>query len=618
MTVRRFSTYEFDTSVPELRDRGNHVHLQDVPLRVLDILLRTPGQLVTRETLFEKLWPHDDSGILDDNLNTAIRKLRLALDDSAHHPRFIETVPKHGYRFVAPVSDGENDTGVVSEPDSAAQVGTAETSARRIRFGLIGALALSVIAAAVGYYTWSSSGPATTSAPEVTTVAVLPFANASGDPEDRYFSDGLTEEIIDQLSRSPRLRVVSRTSAFAVDAERLDAREIGRALQAEALVEGSVRRAGDRLRISVRLVGAADGYQLWSESYDRRLDDVLAVQQEIASSIAAALAGDAEPGLATVPMSVDPVAFDLYLKGRYDWHRRSESGLRRAAEYFRSAVDIAPEYARAWAGLADAYAVLGFYDYLPPRVAFPLARESAQTALDIEPGNADAEAALGYVALYFDWDIPRAERHFVRSIQLRPESSKAHQWYGNLLTAAGRFDEAEASMRRATQLDPLSLIASAALGWTRYYAGRYDEALEQYELTLGLDEDFELVYLWIGWVHEIAGNYDRALAMLEEARKRSGGTGITTAALARTLALAGDRDRSEALPSELEVSDGYIPAYEIAKARFALGQNDRAMQWLERAFDERSHSLVFLRVDPQLAGVQDLDAFAALADRVMP
>jgi tetratricopeptide (TPR) repeat protein len=292
--------------------------------------------------------------------------------------------------------------------------------------------------------------------------------------------------------------------------------------------------------------------------------------------------------------------------------------LRAAAEHFRAAVEVAPDYARAWGGLADAYAVLGFYDYLPPRVAFPQAREAAQNALDIGPDNADAEATLGYVALYFDWDIPRAERHFVRSIQLRPESSKAHQWYGNLLTAAGRFDEAEASLRRATQLDPLSLIASAALGWTRYYAGHYDEALEQYELTLDLDENFELVYMWIGWLYEVQGDYDRAVAALEDARERSGGTGITTASLARTLALAGTPERSESLLSALENSDGYVPAYEIAKARFALGQNDAAMQWLERAYDERSHSLVFLRVDPQLADVQDLEAFAALADRVMP
>ncbi len=616
MTVRRFSTFELDTSVPELRDRGRRLHLQDMPLRVLEILLRNPGQVVSREAFFEALWPHDESGILDDNLNTAIRKLRLALDDSAHHPRFIETIPKRGYRFVAPVSGDDVDEHATTAESPKAKA--AEPPRNRPRGMVLALLAMAVIVA-VGLFYWrtaANTGP--TVADGVTTVAVLPFANTSGDAENQYFSDGLTEEIMDQLSRSPRLRVVSRTSAFAVEADRHDAREIGRMLDAEALVEGSVRRDGDRLRVSVRLIDTADGYQLWTESYDRRMDDVFAVQQDIAQSIASTLSGNASAEVATVPMSVDPVAFDHYLKGRYAWHRRSESGLRAAAEHFRAAVELAPGYPRAWAGLADAYAVLGFYDYLPPRVAFPQAREAAQNALDIEPDNADAEATLAYVALYFDWDIPRAEQHFVRSIQLRPESSKAHQWYGNLLTAAGRFDEAEAAMRRATQLDPLSLIASAALGWTRYYAGHYDEALEQYELTRELDENFELLYLWTGWLYEVTGDYDRALVALEDAWERSGRTGITTASLARALALAGDRERSEALLAELENSDGYVPAYEIAKARFALGQNDAAMQWLQRAYDERSHSLVFLRVDPQLADVQDFEAFAALADLVMP
>ncbi len=618
MTVHRFSTFEFDTSVPEIRDRGHRVHLQDMPLRVLEILLRAPGQVVTRESFFAELWPHDDSGVLDDNLNTAVRKLRLALDDSAHHPRFIETIPKHGYRFIAPVSDIGHKTAEVNDLAPVRGAGIALHNSRKAGFAFLAAAILIALAAVLGWPYFSNSVPDTASGMNITTVAILPFTNASGNPEDRYFSDGLTEEIMDQLSRSERLKVASRTSSFAVDAERLDAREIGQILGAEALVEGSVRRDKDRLRISVRLVDTNDGYQLWSETYDRRMVDVLAVQQDIARSIAATLTSSTEYEPATVPMTVDPVAFDHYLKGRYYWHRRSENGLLTAMDHFRIAVDVAPKYARAWAGLADAYAVLGFYDYLPPRVAFPQARDAASQALSIEPDNADAEAALGYVALYYDWNIPQAETHFVRSIRLRPESSKAHQWYANLLTAAGRFDEAEASMRRATQLDPLSLIASAALGWTRYYAGRHEEALEQYELTRELDENFELVYLWIGWAYEAMGDYDRALAMLKEARQRSGDTGITTAALARTLALSGAREQAEALLETLESSDGYVPAFEIAKARFALGQPTLGMEWLDRAYAERSHSLVFLRVDPQLASVRDAEVFVAFADRVLP
>lgn len=609
MTVLAFGPYEFDPALPELREQGERVRLQVMPLRVLGVLLRRPGELVTRDEFFRELWPDDRSGILDDNLNTAVRKLRLALDDSAHRPRYIETVPRRGYRFVGRLA---------SRPaGESAAAGPAKRDRHPATPWIVFLLFAALLASVVGSLLERSS---TTAAPgSITTLAVLPFVNAGDDPEDRYFSEGLAEEIIDQLARTRGLRVVSRTSSFAVDAARLDAREIGRLLEADALVEGSVRRDGERLRISVRLVNSADGYQLWSESYDRNVEDAFAVQQDIAHSLAGSLTGSPEREARSPPAQrVDPVAYDHYLQGRFAWHRRSEDGLRTAARHFQLAVERAPDYARAWTGLADAYAVLGFYDYLPPIEAFPMARKAAEQALTLAPDDADAEATLGYTALYYDWNLAQAEDHFRRAIELRPDHSKAQQWYGNLLTAAGRFEEAEAALRRATQLDPLSLIASAALGWSRYFAGRYDEALEQLDLTRELDPGFELTYLWTGWVLEAKGELEAARDSLEEAVERSGGSGITTAALARTLALMGDAAEASRLLASLDGSDGYVPAYEIAKARFALGEHERAMALLERAYAERSHSLVFLRVDPQLADVQAAPDFAALAARVLP
>lgn len=613
MSLLRFSVFELDPDIPELRRNGRRVHLQEMPLRVLQMVLERPNELVPRETFFARLWPHDESGILDDNLNTAVRKLRLALNDSAHHPRFIETVPKRGYRFIGPlVAD-------VPKQDSPAESPNAPPNPKWRLHITIAAAAVLAIAMAGGLWLQSHKGlTEQTQTTAARTLAVLPFLNASGRAEDEYFSDGLTQEVMDRLCRVDGLRLVSRTSAFALKGKNLDANQIGRMLGVESFVEGSVRRDGDRLRISAHLVNARDGYQLWAETYDRHLDDAFAIQEEIALAIADTLTGQllgkrSERGAAQV---VHPLAYDHYLKGRFNWHRRTQVSLRTAASHFEQAVELAPKYAPAWAGLADAYAVLGFYDFLAPGEAFPRAREAAHRALELDPQNASAEATLGYAALYYDWNISKAETRFRRAIALDPNNTKAHQWYGNLLTAAGRFDEAEQEMRHAQQLEPLSVIASAALGWSLYHAGRFEDALDQYRITLALDPNFELAYLWSGWALEALGRYDEALSMLEDASRRSGGSGISLASLARLHALRGERSQAELILTRLEKSQDYVPAYEISKAWFALGASDDADRWLQRAFEQRSHSLVFLQVDPQLARNRQDAAFIRAAARM--
>jgi TolB-like protein/DNA-binding winged helix-turn-helix (wHTH) protein/Tfp pilus assembly protein PilF len=612
VSLLRFSVFELDPAVPELRRNGRRVHLQEMPLRVLQMLLERPNELIPREAFFARLWPDDETGILDDNLNTAVRKLRLALNDSAHHPRFIETVPKRGYRFIGALVED-----AVPEKAAAPTIPAPQTAKRRVPILIAAAVILAI--ATLGVWLQSHKSPtdgAPAPATAARTLAVLPFLNASGRAEDEYFSDGLTQEVIDRLCRIEGLRVVSRTSAFALKGKSLDANEIGRMLGVESFVEGSVRREGDRLRISAHLVNARDGYQLWAETYDRQLDDVLAIQEDIALAIADTLTGqllgERNAALSVAPV-VNPLAYDHYLKGRFNWHRRTQVSLRTAATHFEQAVELAPKYAPAWAGLADAYAVLGFYDFLSPSEAFPKAQEAARRALELDPQNASAEATLGYAALYYEWNIPKAETRFRRAIALDPNNTKAHQWYGNLLTAAGRFKEAEQEIRRAQQLEPLSVIASAALGWSLYYAGRYEDALDQYRITLALDANFELAHLWSGLALEALGRYDEALSMLEDAAKRSGGSGISLASLARLRALRGERTQAELILTQLKDSKGYVPAYEIGKAWFALGANDEADRWLQRAFDERSHSLVFLRVDPQLAKHREEPAFTRVA-----
>jgi TolB-like protein/tetratricopeptide (TPR) repeat protein len=516
---------------------------------------------------------------------------------------------------------------VISTTDIQSLANTAPPSAkRRPRIALIASFAAVVITvaiAATAIVLHLDDGEQAAQAPRgnFSTLAVLPFVNAGGDPADEYFSHGLAEELMDRLSRAEGFRVVSRTSAFALEGTGMGAQELGRMLGADSLVEGSVRKDGDRLRISVRLVDSRDGYQLWSETYDRQMLDVFEVQDDIAVSVANALVGHlvapAKADEVAAP-AIDPLAYDSYLRGRYLWHRRTEKDARVAVKHFEKAVERAPEYAPAWTGLADAYAVMGFYDHLPPADAFLNAQKAARRALALDPENASAEATLGYVALYYDWDLDEAEASFLRSIEHDPGDSKAHQWYANMLTAAGRFDEATREMRTAQQLDPLSLIASAALGWARYHAGQPEEALAQYRLTLELDPNFELGYLWSGWALEALGDYDAAMEMMKEVVTRSGGGAISVASLARLHALRGEREEAERLLAELVDSDTYIPAYEIAKAWFALGEQEKAGQWLQRAFEQRSHSLVFLRVDPQLAAQQSDASFLRFAGQVKP
>ena len=523
----------------------------------------------------------------------------------------------------------------VSGPGAATPAPDARAAGRR-RVRRRVALAAGVAVALLGGAAWlgarrwrASEPPAASVAAMPSTIAVLPFADRSAAAGQAYFSDGMTEELIATLARVEGLRVASRTSSFAFRDRGLDVRAVGARLGVAAVLEGSVRRDGDRLRITAQLVSVADGWQLWSETYDRAADDAFAVQQEIASAIVQTLRGRLVGGVAdaNAPGRPDAAAYDLYLKGRhalylkgrYAWYSRTEEGLRSAASYFAQAVAQAPGYARAHAGLADAYAVLGFYDFLPPGEAFPKADSAARRAAQLDPTLGGPHATLGYVALYHGWDFARAEAEFRRAIALEPNYSTAHQWYANLLVAAGRFDEAERAMRRAEEIDPLSLIAKAALAWVHYHAGDNAAAVAQARETLELDPDYAVAHLWGGWALQAMDSLDAAVAAHRRAVAVTDGAALYVASLARSLALAGERAEAERLLAGLgSRTDGgrYVPSYEVAKVHLALGRADEALAWLERALDERSHSMAFLRVDPQLAPLRADPRFARLVGRV--
>jgi len=462
---------------------------------------------------------------------------------------------------------------------------------------------------------------AVASTDSVRSIAVLPFANLSTDPANEYFADGITDELTAALDRVPGLRVAARTSAYAYKGKPADIHEVADRLRVRSVVEGSVRKDGNRLRIAARLIDASSGYRLWSEEYEREMSDVLTVQAEIARAIATALQQRMAPEHERQferDISRDPEAYELYLKGRYAWHRRTEESLREARVHFEQAVQRVPLYARAWSGLGDAYAVSAFYDYVPPREGYPKAEEAARRALSLDSMLAAPHATLGYVNLYYHWNWPVAEEEFQRAIRLAPEYSTAHQWFGNFLTAMGRFDEARAAFQRATEAEPLSLIAAAASGWSRYYARAYDEAEQHFARTLEMQPDYELAHLWRGQTYDVSGRSDLALRALTEAAKLSKRSSLTLAALAHALAVAGQRDSARHLVAEIEGrrSAQYVPPYEIAKVFIALGDTNLALDWFERAYRDRAHSMVFLKVDPQLAGMERNARYAALLVRV--
>ncbi len=456
----------------------------------------------------------------------------------------------------------------------------------------------------------------------VRSIAVLPFVNLSTDTENEYFADGMPDELTAALDRVEGLKVAARTSAFAFKGKPTDIREVAERLRVGSVVEGSVRKDAGRIRIAARLIDATTGYRLWSEEYDRELRDILTVQGEIARAIATALqqrmAPEPNEQLAR-DIKRDPQAYELYLKGRFAWHQRTEQSLRAARELFEAAVARVPSYARAWAGLGDAYAVSSFYDYVPPRNGYPRAEEAARRALSLDSTLAAPYATIAYVNLYYHWNWPVAEASFQRAIRLAPEYSTAHQWYGNFLTAMGRFDEANAAFQRASETEPLSLIAAAAAGWSRYYARAYDEAEQHFIHTLELEPSYELAHLWRGQAYDVRGRSADALAELTRAVHLSKRSSLTLAALAHALAASGRRDSARHLVAEIEaraLAAQYVPSYEIAKVHIALGDTAQGLAWFERAYHERAHSMVFLKVDPQLAGMERHARYAALLERV--
>jgi serine/threonine-protein kinase len=452
-------------------------------------------------------------------------------------------------------------------------------------------------------------------------IGVLPFLNLSADPEIGYFCDGMAEEILNALSSIPSLRVASRTSSFAFKGGTEDIRAIGEKLRVRTVLEGSVRRADTKLRVTAQLINAADGFHLWSQTYDREMKDVFAVQDEIARAIVNALKMNLENASGAVlvePHTDNLEAYALYMKARYLWRRKSAGALQKCIEYFEQAIALDPCYSLAFAGLADSYVTLGYWNYLPPKQVFPRARAAAESAVRIDDRLAEAHTSRACVSLLYDWDWPRAEQDFLRAIQLKDGYSTAHFWYACYLWSMGRAAESVDQASRAQALAQLSPVVNANLGWALYFARRYDEAITQCRKALDLDAHSLMTYTVLGQVYAAASRYDDAVGALQSAVSFSGGASFTSAALGYAYGKAGKRSEASKVLHELQAPStaAYVSPFCVALVHIGLGDQDQALDCLDRAHEERSHWLAYAQVWPLLDDLRSHARFAELLRKV--
>jgi TolB-like protein/DNA-binding winged helix-turn-helix (wHTH) protein/Tfp pilus assembly protein PilF len=597
----RFDSFELDRRAGELRKDGVKVRLQEKPMRILEALLENPGQPVTREELRGRLWAADTFVDFDNGLNTAVNKLRAALGDSAEDPTYVETLGRRGYRFVAPVDEVHVDR------------------RRWWRTALLAGLVVLVAGVISRQTLWSPDGSRRASV----RLAVLPFENLTADPEQEFFCDGLTEEMIAKLCglKPQRLSVVPRGSVMRYKRRAKPLEVIGRELDIDYVAQGSVRRDHDRVRISMQLTDLSRRAVIWARSYDRDLRNVLALQDDVARAVAREVEGAFALGAgrradATTPANFE--AYEAYLRGRYFWNQRSPEGLRKAIEHFQKAVELDPRYAAAHAGIAQAYGPLGYLGYAPPGEALAGMRTAVARALAIDDDLADAHTARALLLAFHEWRFADAEPAFRRALALNPVDATVHSWYAQYLIAIGRPDEALAESRRAAELDPLSLWIHTSWSIRLYWTRRYDEAIAQCRKTLELDPTYLGARRYLALAYAQKGAFEQAISELEQTASGSSQTPLTLADLGYVYGRAGRSADAHRIIAELTNRSAreYVPPYALALVHAGLGDNEHAVEWLERAYEERSPRLVFLNVEPMLDGLRSEARFERLVQLV--
>jgi TolB-like protein/DNA-binding winged helix-turn-helix (wHTH) protein/Flp pilus assembly protein TadD len=616
----RFGPYELRTRTRELYKQGTKLKLRPQPFQVLRILVERAGDVVSREELHDLLWPAETFVDFEQGLNTSIKVLRRVLSDSASEPRYIETLPKLGYRIIVPVEVDAEEPAFSNEPvvpplsaavESPVNGTSLDNRAPSQRWSLqrwqvfVGISVVLIVAALVVYVRWSRSRPRPEPSSGRLMLAVLPFENLTGDASQDYFSDGLTEEMIAQLGRldPQHLGVIARTSVmhYKSSSEQLD--QIGRELGVQYVLEGSVRRDSVKVRISAQLIQVKDQSHVWARQYDRELNNLLALEGEISREIAEGIQltlgnanhiDSARYQVSRSPSSYE--AYDLYLRGLYFWNKRTARDFERAIEYFQQATEKDPSYAQPYAGLANSYVLMAVYSDLPPKELISKARAAALRAVELSDGLAEAHVSLGVIAQDYDWDWPTVEKEYRRAIELNPNYPTAHQWYAESLALQGRFDEAFVEIERARQLDPLSLIIGSDYAVILYFSRQYDRAIEQFRSVLDREPSFPRAHM-VAYAYAEKGMFAEALADIENWHRLSGDP--QSMLLAYVSGRAGQQAKAmHALRNLQRLSQHEKSyAYSIAVAYIGIGDNEKAIKWLQESYAEHTIN-TGLRVDP--------------------
>jgi DNA-binding winged helix-turn-helix (wHTH) protein/TolB-like protein/Flp pilus assembly protein TadD len=632
--IYEFGPFRLDPAEHILLREGKLVSLTPKAFETLAVLVENNGHLIEKEELIRRVWP--DTIVEEGNLNNVIYMLRKALGHESDDGKYIETISKRGYRFVAEVRAEQAQHNAQADPtvapgptlsdqhsathapshSPALSVSLLRLLRERPGWALLTAgLLVSALAIAL-FYVWRSSqrrdaATPTSAAAPLRSVAVLPFRVLSSEKDDEYLSLGLADALITSLSHTRQL-VVRQTSAVSKYAKtEKDPLEAGREQGVEAVLDGQVQRIGERVRVTARLVRTSDGAPLWADRFDEQFTHVFAVEDAIAGKVAQAMirtmAGAAEQKHLTPNFprryTENNEAYQAYLKGRHFWNKRTTTSFEQAVAHFQQAIRLDPNYALAYVGLADTYTLLSFFTIAAPNDVFPKAKAAANRALAIDPTLAEAYVALGQVESVYEWDWDGAEAQFQKGLALNANDPNLHHWRSLNLMAMGRLEDARAAMQRALALDPLLLITNVNLGRIDYYAGRYNQAIEQYRRAIDLDSNFARAHLRLGMAFVQQSRYKEAIAEYQKTREISGDTPQVTAHIAQALALSGKKSEARALLAELRqrATRQYVPSYSIALIHIGLGENEAACAWLEKAYTDRSSEMIYFKVEPILA-----------------
>jgi DNA-binding winged helix-turn-helix (wHTH) protein/TolB-like protein/Tfp pilus assembly protein PilF len=635
-----FGDFRLDTNRRRLFHDEETILLSPKALETLIVLVRNAGKVLHRDELMEALWP--DAVVEDANLTVAISQLRKALGQQRDPDEFIQTIPRVGYRFVAEVraidltSESEH-TEALSRNGASTEIAASSFLRRdaHLQDGAIPvgpaplgprtrlpassrwhkAVALSLVALVfvglLSYFFIAGRAKLPATGAEVKSMAVLPFRTLGTKSDDEYLGLGLADALITRLGRMRELtiRPIGAVQKFA-DGEK-DPVRLGRELGVEAVLDGIVQHDGEKLRITARLIRVADGVALWSGKFDHRFTDIFAMQDSISEQVAEASAlslSRNELALLTKRYTDNVEAYRLYLKGRYFWNKRTQAGSEQSLKYFRLAIEADPTYAPAYAGLADAYAILVWQQNLSQNEFVPKAKAAAAKALEIDETIAEAHASLGFVKFWYDWDFAGAEREYRRAIQLNPNYSTAHHWYGEFLVLTGRAEEGFRELALAQKIDPLSLIINTDIGKMFFFTGQQDRAIDQLKKVIEMDPDFPISHLFLAMAYEQKGNHQSAIAELEKHAQTAGGRTIFSAELGYVYGRSGRRDEALRIVEQLKTpaaATQLIPAYEIALVYAGLGEKKLAFEWLDRAKAEHDPFLIYVQTDPNFDSLRD-------------